>query len=168
MAKKTGRPTDLTPGVQETIANLIRSGNYIVDAAEIAGIDRQTVYLWINRGMAEGTGIYAEFAGAMAKARAESVALRVGRIAAAGKGGAWQADAWWLERVDPEKWGRKNPDIVINLTQSSEWLELREKIALALEPYPDAAEAVARVLSASPAQAIEVKALPEAPPEADA
>ena len=75
--------------------------------------------------------VYATFAKAVEKAQAEGESARVARIQQAGQGGAvlkvrryrneagepveeeerarpqWQADAWYLERRHPERWGRK-------------------------------------------------------------
>ena len=42
------------------------------------------------------------------KYKAYAIALRVENIRQAGVEGNWQADAWWLERVDPENFGRKD------------------------------------------------------------
>ncbi len=59
-------------------------------------------------------------------------------------------------------WGRATgqlddrPTVEINLTASSEWVELRTRILAALQPFPEARAAVAAALAgAEPATAIE-------------
>jgi hypothetical protein len=54
------------------------------------------------------TPLYADFAHAVEKARGEFVARRIRRIEQAAEGGTWTADAWAVERVDPDTWGRRD------------------------------------------------------------
>jgi transposase len=101
-----GRPTKLTPEVQEKIVSLVRAGNYPEVAAQAAGISGKTYYEWMKRGESEA-GIYREFRKAVkeAQAAAESHAVTVIRKAAID--GTWQAAAWFLERSKAERWRRK-------------------------------------------------------------
>lgn len=71
-----GRPTKLTPEVQEVIVSAIRAGNYIETAAALAGISKDALYDWLKKGndpygFAKAR-IYREFADAVKKAVAES------------------------------------------------------------------------------------------------
>jgi hypothetical protein len=62
---------------------------------------------WMKKGESASSGAYVEFLEAVKKAEAEAEALRVSRISKAGKEGNWQADAWYLERRYPERWGKR-------------------------------------------------------------
>jgi hypothetical protein len=42
------------------------------------------------------------------KARGDFVARRIRRIEQAAEGGTWTADAWAVERIDPDTWGRRD------------------------------------------------------------
>jgi len=99
--------TKLTPELQEEILNLIRAGNYVKDACLAVGIDESTYYKWIKRGEKAKSGIYFQFVQSTKKARAFARALRVEKITDAMEEN-WQAAAWWLERTDPEHWGRRS------------------------------------------------------------
>lgn len=105
-----GRPSKLTPEVQERICQLLKLGNTFRTACEVAGIGASTGLEWRQRGedrhaSREGDAAYAEFAGAVRKAEEEAAARNVGIIQQAAKQ-SWQAAAWWLERKFPGEWGR--------------------------------------------------------------
>lgn len=51
--------------------------------------------------------IYALFLHRFEKAKAVAEAAALGNIRAAARAGSWQADAWYLERTRPDKYGRK-------------------------------------------------------------
>jgi hypothetical protein len=103
-----GRPTKLTPELQERICLAIRAGNYIEVAASFAGIHKDTFYRWLKRGARASRGIYREFSDAVEKALADSEAGDVARISKAAEQGHWQAAAWRLERKHPQRWGRRD------------------------------------------------------------
>ena len=46
--KKIGRPTKLTPALQEKICAYIAAGNYLTTAYSAVGIDTNTFNLWLN------------------------------------------------------------------------------------------------------------------------
>jgi len=103
-----GRPTKLTPELQERICLAIRAGNYIEVAASFAGIHKDTLYAWLKRGARASSGVYREFSDALEKALADSEAADVARISKAVEQGHWQAAAWRLERKHPQRWGRRD------------------------------------------------------------
>ncbi len=100
----------LTDEVQETIVQLLRTGNWAVTAASMAGVTRSTYERWIKQGEADvEAGIespHAAFARACARASAQAEAVRVFRIQQAAERD-WRADAWWLERRFPRRWGER-------------------------------------------------------------
>jgi len=101
-----GRPTKLTPEVQEKIVSLVRAGNYPEVAAQAAGISGKTYYEWLRRGESED-GIYREFRQAVKEAQAAAESHAVTIIRKAALDGSWQAAAWFLERSKAERWRRK-------------------------------------------------------------
>lgn len=130
-----GRPTKLTPALQDEIIKAIRAGNYMETAAAYQGVDKTTLYEWLRRGKAASRGIYAEFSHAIEKALAVAEIRDVMNIDNAAKGGViiakrtirkespngqvtetteesyappqWTASAWRLERKF-EHWRRKD------------------------------------------------------------
>lgn len=104
-----GRPTKLTPEITQKICNLIREGNYPESAAVSVGIAKSTYYLWQKKGKeAKRKSKYSEFIEDIKEAIAFSETYHVQRIRKAGDDGNWFANAWWLERRFPDRWGRND------------------------------------------------------------
>lgn len=103
-----GRPTKLTPEVQERIVQALRAGNYQETAATYANITAKTFYEWMKRGESddESERIYRDFREAVEKAKADAEVRDVALIDKAATDGSWQAAAWKLERKFPQRWGR--------------------------------------------------------------
>lgn len=118
MAKRTGRPTSLTPEVSARIIQAVRAGSYISHAAEFAGVHRDTVYGWLERGRAERTrlandpkakpdpdaAVYAEFSDTLTRAEAEAVIEACAAWKSAGRTD-WRAAKEWLARRHGDEWG---------------------------------------------------------------
>ena len=105
-----GRPTKLTPEVQDKIVNALRAGNYQETAAKYAGISDKTFYEWMRRGESDDPkeAIFVEFRQAVEKAKSDAEVRDVALIDKAASDGTWQAAAWKLERKYPHRWGRVN------------------------------------------------------------
>jgi len=107
-----GRPTKLNDQTQSVLVGAIRKGNYIDNAAAMAGITESSYYLWIERGEADieagKTTTYSEFSEAIKRAKAEGEQIDLDLIADAAGKGNWQAAAWRLERRFPSKWGKQD------------------------------------------------------------
>jgi len=101
-----GRPTKLTKKLHEEVVSYLRNGNYLETAAALAGLDVSTIRRWLKRGERAASGPYAEFCTAVKSAESAAEAKSLMRIRMAGTSGVWQADAWYLERKFPSKWGR--------------------------------------------------------------
>lgn len=101
-----GRPTKLTPEVQDRIIQALKAGNYVETAVEYAGIGKTTFYRWMEQGAKASRGIYREFRDAVMRARAEAEARNVAIIQQAAPDD-WRAAAWWLERAFPDRWGAR-------------------------------------------------------------
>ncbi len=127
---RTGPRTKCTPELIEEIATRIAyQGSSYMDACKLAGIHEATFYDWLRRGRVErarlhklgvevkGDGAdkalpeelpYLTFFEMVEKAVPARKALLVGRIAEAGKDPRnWTANAWLLERMHPDEFGRK-------------------------------------------------------------
>jgi hypothetical protein len=102
-----GRPTKLTPDVQQRIVEALLSGLYAEDAVIIGGICEDTFYEWIKRGKT-GEEPFASFSEAVETAGVESSRQALTTVRAGDMG--WQGSAWFLERRYPAKWGRRDPD----------------------------------------------------------
>lgn len=112
------RRSKLTPETQQAIVNALNSGNWLETAASYAGIAPATLYNWLERGRNERERIdagadydddeivYVEFLEAVEKARSQAQVRAVGLIQKAAIDGTWQAAAWFLERSNPQQWGR--------------------------------------------------------------
>lgn len=100
-----GRPTKLTPEVQEKIRGLISKGSYAKTAAEAAGIPEQRFYDWMDKGE-QGKEPYKSFRESIKKAEAEAEAHASERVYSGKK--QWVAAATWLERVKRERWSRSD------------------------------------------------------------
>ena len=110
--KKIGRKTKLSPEVQERICKSVRLGNTYECAAEAGGISKPTLFDWINRGM-DGEEPFANFYNSIKKARAEAEEYAV-EIVRNAMLTTWTAAAWWLERTNPEKYGKRIQQEVSN------------------------------------------------------
>jgi len=109
---KIGRPSLLTPKIQEKICELLRTGAPLETCADAVGVWPQTLSDWQRRAREcvdahsgdvtsakadEKAGVYVEFTEAISRARAEAELALLEKVKAAGKGG-WAA-GWILERV---------------------------------------------------------------------
>lgn len=106
MAKR-GAKLKLNDTLQKNICNDIKAGVPITHAAVMHGIDISTFYNWYNKGKKAKSGTFRDFYLEVEEAKSVAIALRVRRIYQAGETD-WKSDAWWLERVDPDNFGRKD------------------------------------------------------------
>ena len=97
----------LTDQLCDDICNDIKAGVPIDHAAIAHGITRVTFYNWYNKGKDAKSGKFRQFHDKVEEAKSVAITLRARRIYKAGETN-WQADAWWLERVDPDNFGRKD------------------------------------------------------------
>jgi hypothetical protein len=104
---KAGRPSRLTPALQRRLCEAVAGGNYLEVACELVGVGRSTVYEWLSQADG-GDPKYRTFADAIKKARSQAESRSVAAILRAGKR-TWVANAWFLERTSPARWGRREP-----------------------------------------------------------
>jgi hypothetical protein len=81
-----GRPTKLTPEVQQTIVEILRNCGTRTAAAGRANVNMVTFLDWLRRGAETGSGIYFEFLKAVRDAEAQAIlfAVRTVRLSIAG------------------------------------------------------------------------------------
>jgi hypothetical protein len=106
VVRKVGRPTKCTPDTQEVVCAAIAEGLSIANACQIAGISETAINDWQRRG-GLGESPYVEFLTAMRHARVQGKLTRLRHINRAAETGAWQAAAWYLERVYPDEYGKR-------------------------------------------------------------
>jgi hypothetical protein len=105
---KTGRKLKLTPAFIAEAAKLIGNGNTVSNVAPYMGITETTWYRWMEKGEESTIGIMREFYESIKKAQPVARIAAISGILQAGKEGNWQAFAWYLERTDPDNFGRKD------------------------------------------------------------
>lgn len=103
--KPLGRPSTLSDEHESELVRLIRAGNYLDTAAALAGLHQDTVRVWMRKGAKAKRGRYREFFMAVKEAEAFAENSALVRLRAAGRKN-WKAEAWYLERKFPAKWGR--------------------------------------------------------------
>lgn len=94
--RKPGKPTRLTPAIQDAICALVNAGAPLPHAARACGVPWPTVKDWLKKGRA-GKQPYADFVAAWQQAKARWVAGAVMRVTKASDKN-WKAAAWLLER----------------------------------------------------------------------
>lgn len=99
---ENGRPSRLTPEVQEKVLQALGLGNTRAHAAAYAGVGERTFRRWMSEGQEEGEGPYAELRQAVLAAESRAQMMAMGAIAKAIRDGDWKAAAWMLERRVPE------------------------------------------------------------------
>jgi len=95
-----GRPPKFDDERARTIIEHIRRGHYIETAAAAAGVNKVTLYRWLNIGYEKPETKYGEFCNAVEKAMAEADIDDLDKIQSRAFV-EWQAAAWRLERRNP-------------------------------------------------------------------
>lgn len=103
---RMGRPSKFTEQIGIQICELVEAGNYLETAASFCGLDRTTVRAWAREGARAKSGPKRDFSTALKRAEGRAEAIALHRIRQAGAT-TWQADAWFLERKWPQRWGRQ-------------------------------------------------------------
>lgn len=95
---KRGAPTKRTPEAVSRILKALKLGVSLEQAATYGGISYDTLNEWRKA--------FPDFSEACKKARAQMEVDSLRVISAAGRR-SWQAKAWMLERLFPDKYGRR-------------------------------------------------------------
>jgi len=103
----TGRKTLLTPQMIEKAREMRAKGLSDQAIYTTLGICKDTFYKWIKKGEA-GRKPYVDFADALKRGEARLEEDCVNGILEQGRKGNWQALAWILERLFPERYAKKD------------------------------------------------------------
>ena len=112
-----GRPSKLTPEVQDSICKYLRAGNPFKTACEASGIGYATGKQGRQRGEdrhpdRESGEDFVAFVAAVEKAEAEALARCAAVVQKAALDGSVQAATWFLERRAPAEWGRVDRHVI--------------------------------------------------------
>ena len=101
------------------LLDALAAGHFVDEACQYAPIHKSTYYRWLQQGealeekvkqggtlTAEETKI-SELCDSLKKAEVAGQNAALDTIREAIRGGTWQAAAWWLERTNPQQFGRK-------------------------------------------------------------
>ena len=149
----------------EKICESIRAGVRPEIAAVLNGVPSRTYYEWMEKarnGDQRPTLIELQVGVELSLAEWEAAdLLTVGSASRRDAPGDWKAAAWRLERRMPGTYGRQtNHKVQITdetILRSETWTEMAGRIIAALEPFPEALDAV--ILALNPGQTIEGEAV---------
>ncbi|HET9564090.1 MAG TPA: hypothetical protein VFP27_06190 [Mycobacterium sp.] len=112
-----GRKPKLTEELRDDLCRHIEAGQFQGVAAELVGVHEGTFWRWMALGAddlaPDGTVVrkarspFREFREAVTRARTRAEAACQLTIRLSAQNGDWKAAAFWLERVLPERWARK-------------------------------------------------------------
>jgi hypothetical protein len=134
-----GRKPKLTKELIELLGTALQNGNYIETACDFAGINRATLYRWLQESEEDDAKpLLKELSDTVRKARAQAEMRNVLRIQKAADD-SWQAAAWWLERSQPKKWSKQTNVELSGVDGSPINVALDTRAALLelLTPKPD-------------------------------
>jgi hypothetical protein len=105
---KPGRKTKLTPEFIEEASKLIAGGNTVKDVAAYMGVGESAWYDWLSIGEQRKGTLYSEFAESIKKSKPVAKIAMLSIVTNAARDGNWQAACWYLERTDPDNYGRRD------------------------------------------------------------
>lgn len=146
-------PTKLTPELQQKICEFVKAGSYPEASIVAAGVSPRTARRWLERGDKARSGPYHDLVLAMARAHAIAKVAKVAVVSKAANAGDWRASAWWLERTDPEHYGRHDQLDVKGEVRHEGGIEFRpyDKMIIPIEePDPTATKRLTDVTTDSP------------------
>ncbi|GAA3253012.1 hypothetical protein [Nonomuraea helvata] len=111
-----GRPTKLTPDLQDQLCRHLAAGHFLGMAAELCGVGRSTVHRW----MAEGEGEDAPtelraFREAVTRARAKAADVLIAAALADAVGGVLVREAERPDGTRERAWSQPNGRIALDL-----------------------------------------------------
>jgi hypothetical protein len=98
----------LNKTLTKKMCKYIEEGNYISTACKLCGIERHTHYDWIKYGK-KGIKPFKEYYLAIEEAKAKAEASMVDVITSSAlEDGNVGASQWWLARMYPDRWAKKD------------------------------------------------------------
>ena len=98
---------------RQVMLGAVKKGMNISQTAQLAGVSRNALHEVLKRGREQKTGKYRQFYDEWQQAEAAGVLELLEKIASAADK-HWQAAAWLLERMYPERFARPETRIAIN------------------------------------------------------
>ena len=98
-----GRPIECTEAITDEICRWLAQGCSIKATCKIVGIHQDTFFAWRTRGEA-GEEPFASFSERITREVGTGLASRLSKVIHAGD---WRADAWMLERMHPDEFGKR-------------------------------------------------------------
>ncbi|MBN6058319.1 hypothetical protein JYK22_40740, partial [Nonomuraea sp. RK-328] len=111
-----GRPTKLTPELQDQLCRHLQAGHFLGTAAELCGVGRSTVHRWLAEG--EGDDAPTElrsFRAAITYARAQAADVLVAAAFADAVGGVLVREAERPDGTRERAWSQPNGRIALDL-----------------------------------------------------
>jgi len=124
--RRGGRDSKLTKEREEKIAQAIEAGKSMTIAARKAGVSRNAVYSWIEKGEDQEEGLYADFHDRIRRARGEgedfylSLALEMAK-----ENGDHRFIASLMKQRYPDSWGETDTGVDADTVK----LEVSERVA---------------------------------------
>jgi len=128
-----GRPSKLTPDVQNKVVQALQLGAQRQDAATYAGVDAATLRRWLRKGITEPESEYGRFRAAVIEAESRAKVAAMGVITKAARDGDWKAAAWMLARKYPHQFAERSQ--LFTIAKTFEQIEAAAEAAGA--PLPD-------------------------------
>lgn len=101
----TGNKSKLTKQLIKKACQLKAKGYTNVQICQACGISEASFYAWQQKADGENTPLQTEFLEGLKKAEADKQAAMLAKIEEHGQE-HWQALAWYMERLWPERFGR--------------------------------------------------------------
>jgi len=98
-----GRPIECTEAITDEICRWLAQGCSIKATCKIVGIPQETFFAWRKRGEA-GDEPFASFSERITREVGAGLSARLSKVIHAGD---WRADAWMLERMHPDEFGKR-------------------------------------------------------------
>ena len=120
---KRGRPSLLDAQKRKEVCSLVKVGCPLSVAAEYVGVSPGVIRYALRHNP--------EFAQEVKRAQVTSEVVPLANVHKAGAS-RWQAAAWFLERTQPERYGRRKPNVV---THEAAWNLVHKGVDYVLEEF---------------------------------
>jgi hypothetical protein len=160
---RTPNRSKYTPELHEQIVALIRKGYPKTVAFRLVGLNADTGWVWLRYGREQPNKYphYVKLAEDIDHAIAEVQAERVDQILAAARDPKhWTAAAWYLERTDPQTWGRKDR-VQLDAGDSGPLIQLNQLILVDDDARQSSRELLRRATAIGSGDQDEPRALPQ-------
>lgn len=152
--------------MHEQIVAYIRQGYPKTTTFRLVGLGSDTGWDWLRYGREQPDKYphYVKLAEDIEHAIAEVQAERVDQILAAAQDPKhWTAAAWYLERTDPQTWGRKDR-LQVDAGDSGPLIQLNQLVLTDADARETSRELLRRATALTAGDPVEPRALPQPPP----